>query len=191
MKMRELNLKADKYIKKHEPKFHVTTTKRVLTLLFTSPLEDSLREPIVTEFYCQSRVGTLINAATCSATRHTICVNFVSQSKHTQNKAMVKTVDMSLSCLARTMSVCLTSEGPNPDLIRKGHNNAPFGANAKNEDKRSSYRWMLVIDGYATCGIAKRHSTTSLSMAEAEVLAMKEVIAQATHMHPLIDVETP
>ena len=64
---------------------------------------------------------------------------------------MVRTMDLSLSYVAQTKSVGLTYGGPNLDLIRKGHNNASFGANVKNEDQRSPYGWILVLDGCTIC----------------------------------------
>ena len=188
----ELSLKADKYIEKLESKFHVTTTKRCLTPLFTPPLEDPSREPIVTEFYYQSRVGSLIYAATCCRPDIQFPVNFVSQGNQTRNEAMVKTVDRILAYVVQTKSVGLTYGGPNTDLILKGYSDASFGANAKNEDQRSSYGWIFVLGGCAISWVAKRHSTTSLSTAEAELMAAKEAIAQATHLRALLeDVETP
>ena len=98
----ELTLKADKYIEKLEKKFHVTTTKKVATPLFTPPLEDHSKEHIVIEFYYQSRVGSLIYAATCCRPDIQFPVNFVSQGNQVRNEAMVKTVDRILTYVLQT-----------------------------------------------------------------------------------------
>ena len=65
MERGEISLKADRSIEILKRKFHVSTTKRSLTPLFTPPLEDPSRERIVTEFYYPCRVGSLVYAETC------------------------------------------------------------------------------------------------------------------------------
>ena len=95
---------------------------------------------------------------------------------------MVKTVDKILAYVVRFKSVGLTYGGPNSDLILKGYSDASFGANAKNEDQRSSNGWIFVLGGCAIIWVAKWHSTISLSTAEAKLMAAKEAIAQATHL---------
>ena len=101
MKKGGLSLKVNRYIEKLERQFHVTITKRALTPLFTPTVEDSSTEPIVSEFYYQSRVGSLVHAATCCRPDIQFLVNFVSQGNQTHNEAMVKTVDRILSYAVR------------------------------------------------------------------------------------------
>ena len=109
----------------------MTGTKRVVTPLFTPPLEDTSTEAIATEFYYQSRVGFLIYAATCC--RHDIQfqVNFVSQGNQIHNEAMIKTVDGILSYVVQTKHVGLSNGGSNTNLILTGYCDASFGANEK------------------------------------------------------------
>ena len=83
---------------------------------------------------------------------------------------MLKIVDMILSHVIRTKSNGLTYGGPNTDLIKKGYSD---GANAKNEDQRSSYGWIFVLNVCTISWIAKRHSTTSLLRVEAKLMPLK------------------
>ena len=66
MKKGELYFKANKYIQKLEGKLHVTTTKRALTPLYTPPLEDPSREPIVTKFTIKVVWGHMYTRSTLS-----------------------------------------------------------------------------------------------------------------------------
>jgi hypothetical protein len=188
----ELTIKAEKYIEKLEKKFNVEITKKVKTPLFTPPLESTSKESIVTEFFYQSRVGSVIYAATCCRPDVQYPVNYVSQGNQQRNDAMVKTVERILKYLVQTKSLALKYGGTDKDLILRGYCDASFGANARNEDQRSSYGWVFTIGGCTISWLAKRHSTTSLSTAEAELMVAKEAFAQAIHLRALLeDMETP
>ena len=93
---------------------------------------------------------------------------------------------------SRPWIVGLTYGGLNTNLILIGYCDASFGAIAKSEDQHSSYGWIFIHGGCSISGLAKVHSTTSLSTAEAEIMATKEAFAPTIHLHALLeDLETP
>jgi ribonuclease HI len=70
--------------------------------------------------------------------------------------------------------------------VLRGYCDASFGASTSDTEQRSSYGWIFTLGGAAISWTAKRHSTTSLSIAEAEMMAAKEALTQCVHLLNLL-----
>ena len=142
--------------------------------------------PVSRSGMCHIPNATLMYAITSCRPVILFHVNFVSLGNQTLIQTMVNTVEMILSCVVRSKTVCLSYGGPNTDLNLKGYYDASlyfssrchavviviasFGANGRNKNQRSSYTWMFVLGGCAPAWIVERQFTTSLLKTMGELL---------------------
>jgi hypothetical protein len=140
----------------------------------------------------QGRVGSLLFASTCCRPDIAFAVHYVAQGNLKRTAPLVESLDRIIRYAIQTKHLGLKYGGTHADLTLRGYTDASFGANVNGEDQRSSYGWIFTLGGCAVSWTAKRHATTSLSTAEAELMSAKEAITQALHLQALLhDLGTP
>ena len=81
--------------------------------------------------------------------------------------------------------LCYGSNGS--DLILRAYCDASFGSTSKSDtNQRSSYGWVFTLGGCPISWCAKRLNSTSLSVCEAEMMAIKETTTQTIHLQALL-----
>ena len=189
----EITISCEKYLEKMVKKYDVKMTgRRVRTPLNPVSLSSEGEPDQMTQLEYQGRVGSLLFSSTCCRLDISFPVHFVAQGNLKRSSSLVHSLHRIIRYVIQTKHLGLKYGGTHADLTLRGYTDASFGANVKGEDQRSSYGWLYTLGGCAVSWTTKRHATTSLSTAAAELMSAKETITQALHLRALLhDLGTP
>ena len=139
------------------------------------------------EFEYLSKTGSILYASTCCQPDIQHGVSVVGHRSKQRHQIDCFKLERVLKYLLQTKDTHLCNGSNGSDLVLRAYYDASFGSTSKTDtNQRSSYGWVFTLGGCPISWCAKRFNSTSLSVCEAEMMAIKETTTQAIHLQALL-----